>query len=273
MSEESFEIGNYLFEDIYKASPEKKDVVAVWFDGVSFTFGDVEKSVDYYARFLSSHGVKQGDHVALLGVNSYNWLIAFFAIIRVGAVAVLLNYMARHNTLVDFLRDCDCRFLCHGKYTALAKQEDELEALLSQSGIPADCSFSIQHDSLDYKEILGYGSIEPFISPFAREEDSKRTSYIVFTTGTTAKPKGAMLSQYGMMNIIYGNLSRLDPVFPQKFMCLLPMFHCFGLLVVCAYLAFYRTVYLNTLIDRVKLYKEFLKNRCGGLCLREHRLR
>lgn len=262
-NEGAVETGNFLFEDIYKADPAKKDVIGVCFEGVQYSYGEIEKSVDYYACFLSSHGVKAGDHVALLGVNSYNWLIAFYAIIRVGGVAVLLNYMARHDTLVELIKGADCKFLCYGKYTALIKQEYELESLLDGTGIPMESSFSIQHAHLDYKEILGYGPIEPFPSPLTREEDSKRSSYIVFTTGTTAKPKPAMLSQYSMMNVIYLNLARLDSSFPQKFMCLLPMFHCFGLLVVNGYMAFHRTVYLNTLTDKVKIYKEFVRNRCG----------
>ena len=258
-----FEIGNYLVEDIYKVAPEKKNVIGVWFEGVKYTYDEIEKSVDYYARFLSQHGVKTGDHVGLLGVNSYNWLIAFYAIIRVGAVAVLLNYMARHNTLADLIRDTDCKFLCYGKYTALIKQDYEFENLLAATGIPMEMTFCIQHEKLDFKEILGYGPIEPFVSPLSREEDSKRTAYIVFTTGTTSTPKPAMLSQYGMMNIIKLDLQRLDAFMPQKFMCLLPLFHCFRLLVVNSYLAYSRTVYLNTLMDKVKIYKEFLKYRCG----------
>ena len=257
------EPGFFLFEDIYRAEEEKKDVVGVWFDGVSFTYAEIEKSVDFYADFLRKHGVSKGDHVALLGVNSYNWLIAFYAIIRLGAVAVLLNYMARHGTLVELIKSTDCKFLCYGKYSALTKEEGELKDLLSKTGMPKKNAFSIQHEDLDFKEALSKGDIEPFASPFTREEDSKRTSFIIFTTGTTARPKPAMLSQYGMMNIIYLSLSRLDPIFPQKFMCLLPMFHCFGLLVVNAYLTFRRSVYLNTLIDKLKVYKEFLLNRCG----------
>ena len=257
------EIGHYLLEDIYKASPEEKDIPALWFEGVSFSYGELERCVDYYAHYLSSHGVKPGDHVGLLGVNSENWLIAFYAIIRVGAVAVLLNYMARHETLVGHIRDTDCTFLCHGKYTALVKEEGELVELLRQTRVPADHCFSLLHDELNFKEILKNESTGPFFSPLEREEDSKRTSFIIFTTGTTSKPKASMLSQYSLMNIIYLNFDRLDPVFPQKFMCLLPMFHCFGLLVVNAYLAFYRTVYLNTLFDKKKIYQEFLKNRCG----------
>ena len=257
------QIGNYLFEDIYKAKEDKKDAIGVWFEGVQYSYLEIEKSVDYYSHFLSSSGVKPGDHVALLGVNSFNWLVAFYSIIRVGAVAVLINYMLRHERIVELIKDTDCSFLCHGRFTALVKKEGELESLMEETGLPKGKCFSIQHCDLDFKQILSHEAVEPFPSPLPREEDSKRTSFIIFTTGTTSKPKPAMLSQYSMMNIIYINFARLDPFFPQNFMCLLPMFHCFGLLVVNAYMAFYRTVYLNTLFDKVKIYKEFLSNRCG----------
>ena len=261
---ERTEAENFLFEDIYRADESKKDIVGVWFSGIKYTYADIEKSVNYYARLLANHGVKKGDHVALLGVNSYNWLIAFYAIIRAGGVAVLLNYMARHDTLVELIKNTDCRFLCYGKYTALIKQEDELGILRRDAGIPTENCFCIQHASLDFKEVLSYGPVEPFLSPLPREEDSKRTSFIIFTTGTTSKPKPAMLNQYGMMNIIALELRHLDAFLGKKFMCLLPMFHCFGLLVVNALLTYGRTLYLNTLMDKSQIYKEFLKNRCSG---------
>lgn len=263
MEREKREVGNYLFEDIYRVPEEKKSVKAVWFDGIEYTYGEIEKSVDCYSRYLAGKGVKPGDHVALLGVNSYNWLIAFFSIVHIGAIAVLLNYMARHETLVSLIRDADCRYICYGKFTQLARRENELDALLKDTNLSSFHAFSIQHADLDFKDILEKENPNPFPSPLSREEDSTRSSYIIYTTGTTSKPKPALLSQYSLMNIIYVNLACLDPIFHQKFMCLLPMFHCFGLLVVVGYLSFYKTVYLNTLVDKVKIYKEFLKNRCG----------
>ena len=256
-------IENYLFEDIYKLDEEKSQIIGLNFKGTPYTFKEIERSVDYYCHVLVSKGVKPGDHVALLGMNCYNWLIAFYAIIKVGAVAVLLNYMARHETLVELIKDTDCKYLCYGKYIALVKQEDEFNQLLKDTGISKEKTISMRYRHINFKEILSKEEIKPFKSPLSREEDSKRTSYIIFTTGTTAKPKAACLSQFGMMNIIYINFKRLDAVFPQKFMCLLPMFHCFGLLVVNAYMAFKRTVYLNSLSDKVKIYKEFVKNKCG----------
>lgn len=256
-------IENYLFEDIYKLDEEKSQIIGLNFKGTPYTFKEIERSVDYYCHVLVSKGVKPGDHVALLGMNCYNWLIAFYAIIKVGAVAVLLNYMARHETLVELIKDTDCKYFCYGKYIALVKQEDEFNQLLKDTGISREKTISMRYRHINFKEMLSKEEIKPFKSPLSREEDSKRTSYIIFTTGTTAKPKAACLSQFGMMNIIYINFKRLDAVFPQKFMCLLPMFHCFGLLVVNAYMAFQRTVYLNSLSDKVKIYKEFVKNKCG----------
>ena len=258
-----YQIDNYLFEDIYKLDEEKSQQIGINFKKTDYTFKEIEKSVDYYCHLLVKKGVQPGDHVALLGMNCYNWIIAFYAIVKVGAVAVLLNYMARHKTLVELIKDTDCKFLCYGKYTALVKEEDELNKLLRSTGIKKSQSISMRYRHVNFKEILAKEEIPPFKSPLSRAKDSKRTSYIIFTTGTTAKPKAACLSQYGMMNIIYLNFSKLDAVFPQKFMCLLPMFHCFGLLVVHAYMAFRRTVYLNSLSNKFSIYRDFVKNKCG----------
>lgn len=258
------QVGSYLFEDIYNVNALISGNTAVNFKGVSYSYEELKQSVNYYCHILTEKGVKKGDHVALLSMNSFNFLVAFFAIVKVGAVAILINYMARHNTLVKLIKQTDCKFIIHGKYNASLKDSNEFDQLLKEVDIPKVNTLSIHNGDLEFKDILNKNkNIPSFTSPYSREEDSKRTSYIIFTTGTTAEPKSAMLSQYSIMNIIYLNLSKLDPVFPQKFMCLLPMFHCFGLLVVTGYLAFKRTVYLNSLDDKKLLYKEFVKNKCG----------
>ena len=263
MNEER-KIDYYLFEDIYNVDESDSNKIAIHFKDTSYSFLEVRKSVDYYCHYLKSKGVKKDDHVAIISMNSFNDLIAFYSVIKLGAVAVLFNYMARHDTLVKLVKHTDCKYLCYGSYNASIKDEKELDALLEETKIKKENAFSIRNKELNFKEILSKEiEIPSFTSPYSREEDSKRTSYIIFTTGTTADPKAAMLSQYSLMNIIYLNFAKLDPIFPQKFMCLLPMFHCFGLLVVNAYLAFKRTVYLNSLEDKVQIYKEFIKHKCG----------
>lgn len=264
MSASQRPIDNYIFEDIYKVSEDKQNIPALSFKGVSYTFKELNDSVNYFASKLIKKGVKPHDHVALLGMNSYSWVVAFYAIIKVGAVAVLLNYMSRHDPLVEAIKNSDCKYLVAGGYLAASREKGEFPRLLKEVGIDLDHELSLLQADLQFKDVLSrHKNIPEVPNAFSREIDSKRTSYIIFTTGTTSKPKAAMLSQFGMLNTIYHNLYKLDPVFPQKFMCLLPAFHCFGLLVINAYLAYQRTVYLNDLSNPVQLYKEFLKNKCG----------
>lgn len=264
MSASQRAIDNYIFEDIYKVKEEDQNKVAISFKGVDYTFFELEQSVNYFAKILLNKGVKPNDHIALLSLNSFNWVVAFYAIIKVGAVAVLLNYMNRFDNLVEAINKTDCKYLLYGAFFAVTKDPNAFDNLLDQCHIAKENTISISHHNLDFKHILSrYPNIQYFPNIYRRDEDSRRTSYIIFTTGTTSKPKAAMLSQYSMTNIIYHNFYKLDPVFPQRFMCLLPAFHCFGLLVINAYLAFQRTVYLNDLSNPVALYKEFLKNKCG----------
>ena len=258
------QIDNYIFEDIYKVNEDNRDKIAISFKGVDFTFFELEQSVNYFARLLLDKGVKPNDHIALLSLNSFNWVVAFYAIIKVGAIAILLNYMNRYDTLVEGIKNTDCKYFVYGDFLAGSKDPETLPKLLKAVHIKEENTINIRPQVLDYKYILKrYPNIKYIPNIYRRDEDSRRTSYIIFTTGTTSKPKAAMLSQYSMVNIIYHNFYKLDPVFPQKFMCLLPAFHCFGLLVINAYLAFLRTVYLNDLVNPVGIYKEFLKNKCG----------
>ena len=254
------DIYNYVFEDIYNLT-EDKDKIAFTFKGEKYTFEEVKLSVNYFSNLLLEKGIKKGDHVSLLSLNSYNWIIAFFSIIRIGAVAILQNYILRHNDLVNAIKKSDTSFIIYGKYVSSARDENDFDKLLKDTKISLDNTLSIK--DINFKELLNNYKEKP-LPDYDREEESKRTSYIIYTTGTTSDPKGVMLSQYSVLNIIYHNFYKLDSVFPDKFMCLLPMFHCFGLLVVLAFAAYKRNVVINEMVDPIRIYKEFMKEKCGA---------
>ncbi len=257
------DIDNYLFSDMYELEGEDAKKEAISFKGRKYTFEEISLSVNYLANKLLEMGVNEGDHIALLSMNSYNWFIAFLAIIRVGAVAVLINYILRHNDLVNAIKNSDCTFLIHGKYVASAKDPDNLSKLINECGIDENRVLSIREKDIIFKKILKDYTPVPMKDIEDREKESRRTSHIIFTTGTTAAPKAVLLSQYGLMNIIYHNFYKLDDIASPSFMCLLPMFHCFGLLVVMAFLSYKRLVYINEMSSAWDMYMEFLKARCG----------
>ena len=220
------------------------------------------KLLAYFANILLKMGVKKDDHVAILSMNSFNWIASFYAVIKIGAVAILINYISRHDDIVKAINFTDCKYLLYGKYFAFEKNENEFDKLLADTNIDVKNTLSIKHSDLEPKNFLN-DNIEKVNNVYERDEDSKRTSFIIFTTGTTSEPKAVKLSQFGILNHIYHNLYRLNELASDKFMCLLPMFHCFGLLVVNAYLSFYRIVYLNEMSNALGVYKEFIHAKCG----------
>ena len=256
------EIENYIFSDIYEVPEEHLQKNAICFEKEKYSYSELSKAVDYFANVLHQMGVKKDDHVAILSMNSFNWIAAFYAVIKVGAVAVLLNYISRHDDIVKAINFTDCKYLLYGKYIAFEKNEKEFDILLADTNIDVKNTLSIKHSDIKPQIFLNK-NIEKVNSAYSREEDSKRTSFIIFTTGTTSEPKAVELSQFGILNHIYHNLYRLNEIASDKFMCLLPMFHCFGLLVVNTYLSFHRVVYLNEMSNAVGVYKEFIHSKCG----------
>ena len=256
------EINNYIFSDIYEVPEEYLEKTAICFEKKKYSYKELSKSVDYFANVLLKMGVKKDDHVAILSMNSFNCIASFYAVIKIGAVAVLINYISRHDDIVKAINFTDCKYILYGKYIAFEKNEEEFDLLLADTNINVENTLSIKHSDIEPKNFLN-NNIEKVSSAYARDEDSKRTSFIMFTAGTTSEPKAVELSQFGILNHIYHNLYRLNEMASDKVMCLLPMFHCFGLLVVNAYLSFNRIVYLNEMSNAIGIYKEFIHAKCG----------
>lgn len=256
------EIKNYVFSDVYEVTEEYANKNAICFEKQMYTYTDLDKAINYFANILIKMGVKKDDHVAILSMNSFNWIASFYAITKVGAVAVLINYISRHDDIVKAISFTDCKYLLYGKYIAFEKNKNEFNKLLSDTNIDVQNTLSIKHSDIEPKYFFK-NNIEKVSSVYTRDEESKRTSFIIFTTGTTSEPKAVQLSQFGILNHIYHNLYRLNETASDKFMCLLPMFHCFGLLVVNTYLSFHRTVFLNEMSNAIGVYKDFFRTKCG----------
>jgi fatty-acyl-CoA synthase len=168
--------------------------IALHFQGADITYGELRDRIDLAARSLD---VAKGDRVAWLGYNSPEMLVLLFALARLGAILVPLNWRltpAEHKTI---LADCSPKWLfCDADF------ERDL-------GIPIG----------KYKE-----SKSP--KPEGSDEDDV---LIVYTSGTTGKPKGAVLRQSALLanglNSIHAHaLTQSDHVLTA-----LPMFHVGGL--------------------------------------------
>jgi carnitine-CoA ligase len=169
---------------------ERPDEVFLHTEGVSWTPRRLGRRVDACASALHELGVRRGDHVALLLENSSDFVACFFGIAHLGAVAVTLNPALRGDTLSYVLAHSDSRVLfIEG---ALVEQAgaaiagaDRLETVIARGGarnLPA------------LEDLLGRGCSEDS-TPVRRGRGDPAA--ILYTSGTTGRPKGVILTDHG----------------------------------------------------------------------------
>lgn len=161
---------------------------AIVFENVRWSYAELDKAVSATSSVLRNAGVGRGDRVAILGMNSDEFVIAQLAIGRLGAVAVLLNYRLTAEELKYLLGDSEpVALLLDEEYLSIS---DELMASTA----------SISFSALLYAESRKEESLgrlrEPFIGVDVEDAhmDADDLDRILYTSGTTSRPKGVMLT-------------------------------------------------------------------------------
>ena len=232
--------------------------LAIVGNGGNCTYEDMQKGILGLAGKLRETGVGKGSRVALWGYNSANWLIAFFAIIRAGGTAVLVNYSMGSADAAELLTMTDTNFLLCGENGETKKNPDAMNVLATLAGIPEDHCLDIRPDVLD----LSHSFRETVEAPEVRDEsEADETAFIIFTSGTTSKPKAVQISQKALSfdaDAFNGNTGD----YAGRSVCVaVPLFHILGLLMSYAYLCKGATVCLpanykpKTLVREIDAYR------------------
>ena len=160
--------------------------------GASCSYAQLQQGVWGLSRKLRDMGVEKGSRVALWGYNCVNWLIAFFAIVHAGGAAVLLNYSLSGEEAAALLRTADAGFLLCGDNAETKKNPDAMQALASLAGIGAEHCLDIRPAALD----LSRAFPDAVELPDGRsDEEAGETALLLFTSGTTSRPKAVQISQ------------------------------------------------------------------------------
>ena len=174
-----------------------------------------------FARRLRASGVASGDHVALMGYNSANWVLAYFGIALAGAVMIPLNPRFSARELRYVLRKSRCDLLVSEEGLAqrlseFAEQEDDAVATL-RLGVR------------EYSSGTAYANLRPAAADAALPEvDPESTAVIMFTSGSTAFPKGCMLTHLGMVRNAFLHDARLHLNAHDRWFGPTPFFHASG---------------------------------------------
>lgn len=162
--------------------------------GETLNFADIDARAGRYAGGLAHAGLRPGDRVVVYLPNSLDWIIAYHAIARLGAVFVPANILLSANEVAHIVADCGARAVV---LTADAMQEPEIRAsagaggrlCIVHGGKPDACGIAAS-------QILDGEWLAPVA---ARPEDLFTIGY---TSGTTGRPKGAMQSHRAVFDSI-----------------------------------------------------------------------
>lgn len=223
---------SYPYQNFYevmeanaKNAPKK---TAIFVDDRKVTYVKLKQNIDTFARFLEFSGIRSGDRVAMIVGNSEEFVVSLFAITKIGAIAVPLNTFLKKEEFEYILNDCDARMLISS-----ASFANETKNLLDSTKIEK-IVWTDKYDNLDERN---YSFTEIDASLETHERLEKRPllddlACIVYTSGTTGKPKGAMLSYRNFFsNAIAGSIS-FQITEKDRFIVFLPMFHSFTLSIM-----------------------------------------
>jgi len=159
----------------------------------TLTFGGVAAEVNRAGNALVRMGVRQGDAVAILALDTAEWPIVFFACLKVGAVAVGMNTLLTPHELAYILRDSGARVvLVHADLLPAARAAIEgVDAVDHVVVIGAD---AVGADPADDGSLVRYESWIADEPPELSAADTHREDYgtLNYSSGTTGQPKGIL---------------------------------------------------------------------------------
>ena len=196
-----------------------------------YTWEDIDRASQIIANDLSSLGVKTGTHVGICGSNSVNWVLTFFAVQKLGALAMLMNPGLSAAEIGQVCAVGDITILCCGD---LAVQQED-ETLLQELRQVESCRVKSVYSFRNEKDLrLRFAEYEALQGKFEQTVDSDAPCVVIFTSGSTGKPKGVILSAYNLLNAAAVQVRMQRMTSEDKGLLIVPLFHILGL-VVCLF--------------------------------------
>jgi fatty-acyl-CoA synthase len=190
--------------------------------GLRLTYEEFFDRCDRWSAVLQGLGVRPGDRVATIAPNTHAQLEAFYAVPQIGAVLVPVNYRLTPDDFAYIVNHCGATVICaHSDYLAaidgVREQMPGVRSFVAFEGGRAD-------GWLDCEAAIA--AAEPgFTQPEISEHDLLTINY---TSGTTARPKGVMITHRNAAMNVIGTLLHLPMAVGERYLWTLPMFHANG---------------------------------------------
>ena len=199
---------------------------------VSISWNEAGRQINILSEFLKTIEINKGDRVSIISKNSPFWCIADLAIMKIGAITVPAYTTSNENELLYLLNHSESKLalLDEEAYLKIKKIKKKLIftkkfILLENLKSTENKSFFIYHKDILNKKIIT-NSQETNIDYKISKDD---TACIIYTSGTSANPKGVMLSHNSIKSNIEGAKIYLDDIKinNHKFLSILPLSHAY----------------------------------------------
>ena len=201
------------------AAERKPDREALVAGDRRITYRELVRSVEALARRFLADGLRSGDRICILLGNRPEFLIAALAVVRIGAIAVPVNPREQTEGLRFILDDC--------RAAALVFDADLADRVPEAASVPWVRRRYRLDGSLPLDRTAGQGPDLPATPP-----SEEATAILLYTSGTTGRPKGAMLTHFNLVHSVmhYQQVFALGP--EDRSMLVVPASHVTGLVAI-----------------------------------------
>ena len=205
-------IATYLFE---KSNAIEKP--ALYFSNTTITYPELYRNSQVVAKSLADLGHKPGDKILLISNNSFFWVAAYFGTMGAGLVSVPLHHTVGKESL-DFVVDtCDIRTcFVQKRYVKHIRDYDFKTVITDEPGIEGTQFFGdLDQDTVEFSKI-------------SSEKAKETLAVMLFTSGSTGKSKGVMLSHHNIKWNTESIVEYLNLTSRDRMMVVLPFSYCYG---------------------------------------------
>ena len=202
----------------------RPEATALRFLGHTTTWGELDRRVTALAGALSRRGIGFGDRVLILMLNRTEFIESFLAVNKLGAIAVPVNFRMTPPEIAFLVSDCQARAVITEAVlakvaTAVRGIDPTLETVVVAGGSTDD-------------EVIGYDDLisEPGDAPQPVDIPNDSPALIMYTSGTTGRPKGAVLTHNNITGQAMTNLFTISPDINHDVGFIgVPLFHIAGI--------------------------------------------
>jgi long-chain acyl-CoA synthetase len=200
------------------SAADHPDDVVIRLGEAAIPYAELDRAARGVAASLRARGIQPGDRVAVLIPNVPEFTITYFGILYAGAAVVPINVLAAAPEVEYFIRDSNAKLLVvHALFEAPGRGGAEA------AGVPVVMAGGDGPDT-----VAALAQADPLDFPHPTSADD--TAVVLYTSGTTGKPKGAELTHTNLFVNCSQVVPRLTPIAREDLRALatLPLFHSFG---------------------------------------------